>query len=260
MSGQRINFDLLSFLLKIRFFKDSLRRKSNVESPLNRQDRIENKNNVPLKESLAIGARSIVLDPSRRDTSVVLQNVGETRLIVYPSIHRCPESHATSVMVNPPCCELDAGAATVLNYLAVCSDTDTEQLFRARFEWIDPDRTTFDDGAEKSIPLLVRPCASNDKKNPCQRLTASVSRYGDVIIENHSSEIVCLGPVVVLLPSEQKFVVPQRYVAPGSWILARSVCAGLPSCTIRVTVETLSGAPISSVDVPLRKLNCVTHS
>ncbi len=205
-----------------------------------------------LTQALLIEARAITLETETRRASVAVRNVSDAPIVLFPSIHRLPESQATSIMVMPLMAELRAGEATRIDYILVAGHADTEQLFRARFAWLESSRSADCQEAEASIPLLVRPSELRSLDDPQHALSASLTPHGDVIIQNEGEHLVFVSPIIALLPSNRTFVIAQRYIAPRSWQLCREVDPEARSLAIRVTAERICGTPTFTVDIPLQ--------
>ncbi|MDR5833367.1 fimbria/pilus periplasmic chaperone [Caballeronia sp. LZ034LL] len=238
-----------------KLFLDRGKTVSNKENTISSQ----NSESAALFNSLAIGARSITIDTNSKQAKLAVQNVGDSAIVLLPSIQRFPETQTTSVMVTPLMMELQSGESAAVEYILLTADAETEQLFRARFEWFQSYANAATQEAETSIPLLVRPAGLTPEDHPCESLCASMNKFGDVIIENRSAHIAFLSPVVALVPCRRTFVLPQRYIAPQSWQLCRGVALGVTPSAIRISVETSTGIPTSSVDLQLRPWLAAEH-
>ncbi|SAK69355.1 putative periplasmic chaperone protein [Caballeronia pedi] len=206
---------------------------------------------MPLRESLRFERSMLTLETANKTTILGITNTGGSKLLIFPSVCPFQESQSSLVRVSPLVCELEVTESTTIEYLHIGGDADTEQLFRARFEWT----ASYDDSSryctEASIPLLVQPAIFERWKEPCELLLASISQFGDVIIENGSKQIAFLSPIIELLPSRKTFVIPQRYIAPQSWHLLRAAALGTKSWGIRITSETPTGTRLRSIDIEL---------
>jgi len=216
---------------------------------------IESDHKVSLHESLAIGARVITVTSESKQARICVQNLSDRRLILFPSVCRYPESQAALVLPMPLMLELGKGQAAAVNFRLVSNFSDTEQLFRARFEWLETCPHSQPRDAETSIPLLVRPAGLQEMIDPSESLSAYLTEHGDVIISNSGKHVVCVSPVVQLKPSNSTFVLQQRYIASLSWQLGRSAARDTRATAIRITCETLTGIPISHLELELRPWN-----
>ncbi|SAK51446.1 putative periplasmic chaperone protein [Caballeronia pedi] len=204
-----------------------------------------------LQNALSFDKQCVVLGSDTRYARLKLRNVGTNQLIVYSSMHRLPESQATSVFVMPSLCQIDVGDSAIIEFSLVARDVACEELFRARFEWIRATPNLSADEAETSLPLLVRPFGIVPTNAIHESVFARLTEHGDVIIENSSARVLRLRPELILLPSMSTFIAPQRYVAAFSWMLVRNISAPMQSVAVRITVESFTGESALTVDLPL---------
>ncbi|WP_250464114.1 MULTISPECIES: hypothetical protein [unclassified Caballeronia] len=249
-----------SIITKLQRGKKRLLDKVRIEPACRSTDLNHECEKSSLFDSLAIGARVITVDTDAKQTKLAVQNVGRSRIVVLPSVHRFPETQATSIMVMPLMMSLESGECGTIDYVLLTGEAETEQLYRARFEWFQSYPNAATQEAETSIPLIVRPTALKFEDDPCELLSASINKYGDVIIENRSAHIVFLSPLVTLVPFGQTFVLSQRYIAPQSWQLCRGVASGMTPSAIGITIETPTGITTSSLDLHLRPWTAIERS